>query len=139
MNKFAVLLAVAGLSLGASLARADSNRDALLADLMSQAKTADAAFTAFSAARGKAFFLATQTGGKPETASCTACHTKDPTAKGQSRGGKEIAPMAVSKTPDRFTDGEKVAKWFLRNCTSVLGRECSAAEKGDFITYMSSL
>ena len=139
MNKFAVLLAATGLSLCASVAHADANRDAILADLMAQAQTADAAFTAFSADRGKAFFLATQTGGKPETTSCTACHTKDPKAKGQSRGGKDIAPMAVSKTPDRFTDADKVAKWFLRNCTSVLGRDCSAAEKGDFITYMSSL
>lgn len=139
MNKFSVLLAVAGLTFGASLAHADANRDAILANLKAQAQAADAAFSAFSADRGKAFFLATQTGGKPDTASCTACHTKDPKAKGQTRAGKDIMPMAVSKTPDRFTDTEKVAKWFLRNCASVLGRECTSAEKGDFITYMSSL
>ena len=40
--------------------------------------------------------------------------------------------------PARFTDPEKVAKWFLRNCTSVLGRECTAIEKGDFLTFMSA-
>ncbi len=140
MKKLAILLvASASIGLGAPSAFADPRRDAILADLMAQAKTADPAFSAFAADRGKAFFLASQTGGKPDTASCTACHTKDPKAKGQTRAGKDIAPMAVSKTPDRFTDGEKIAKWFLRNCTSVLGRECTAAEKGDFITFMSSL
>jgi hypothetical protein len=46
--------------------------------------------------------------------------------------------MAVSMTPDRFTDPEKVAKWFSRNCNGVLGRDCTAVEKGDFITYLSS-
>jgi cytochrome c553 len=127
MTRFAVLLAAAGFCFGTGLAHADPNRDAILADLMTQAKAADTAFASFSADRGKAFFLATQTSGKPDTASCTTCHTKDPKAKGQ------------SKTPDRYTDAEKVAKWFVRNCASVLGRECSAAEKGDFITYMSSL
>jgi hypothetical protein len=125
--------------LGAGVALADPNRDALLANLLAEAKAADGAFASFDAARGKAFWHAEQTGGKPDTTSCTACHTKDPKAKGQTRAGKEILPMAVSKTPDRFTDPDKVAKWFLRNCQSVLGRECSAAEKGDVITYLSSL
>ncbi len=139
MTRLAIFLAAASLALSASFAHADPRRDAILADLLNQAKTADSAFAGFAAERGKAFFLATQTGGKPDTTSCTACHTKDPKAKGQSRAGKEIAPMAVSKTPDRFTDPEKIAKWFLRNCNSVLGRECTSAEKGDFITFMSSL
>ena len=82
--------------------------------------------------------MADHQGGKPDTPSCTTCHTKNPTAMGQTRAGKEIKPMAVSKTPDRFTDPEKIAKWFLRNCTSVLGRECTAAEKGDIITFLAS-
>ncbi len=139
MKRLTIVLALASLSLGAGFAFADAKRDAILADLTAQSKTADSAFAGFDAARGKAFFLASQSGGKPDTPSCTTCHTKDPNAKGQSRAGKEIAPMAVSKTPDRFTDPEKVAKWFLRNCSSVLGRECTAAEKGDFITYLAGL
>jgi mono/diheme cytochrome c family protein len=130
--------AVAAFVITATSAHADPGRDAILADLMTQAKTTDAAFAAFAPERGKAFFLATQSGGKPDTTSCSACHTKNPKAVGQTRAGKEIAPMAVSKTPDRFTDAEKVAKWFLRNCNSVLGRECTPAEKGDFIAFMVS-
>jgi hypothetical protein len=29
-----------------------------------------------------------------------------------------------------------VEKWFTRTCQDVLGRACTAQEKGDFITYM---
>ena len=47
--------------------------------------------------------------------------------------------MAVSVTPERFTDAAKVEKWFGRNCNTVLGRECTALEKGDFITYLSGI
>jgi len=74
--------------------------------------------------------------GKPDTPGCTTCHGKDPHQSGQTRTGKSIDPMAVSKTPDRFTDKAKVDKWFLRNCQGVIGRECTAQEKVDFISFM---
>jgi len=54
------------------------------------------------------------------------------------RAGQAIAPMAVSVTPDRFTDLAKLEKWFRRNCDTVLGRECTSAEKGDYIAFMAS-
>ncbi len=92
----------------------------------------------FSASRGEAFFRAKQTGGKPATPSCTTCHTSSPMNTGKTRVNKPIAPMALSKTPDRFSDLKKVEKWFGRNCRSVLGRECTALEKGDFLTFMIS-
>ncbi len=95
-------------------------------------------FTGFSAQRGQAFFLKEHGGGKPETPSCTSCHTKDPKQPGQTRAGKTIAPIALSQTPERFTDPAKVEKWFRRNCNSVLGRACTSLEKGDFITFMSA-
>lgn len=131
----AVLLASLGLALPSL---ADPARDALLASLAAEARQADAAFAGFSGDRGRAFWQADHPGGKPDTPSCTSCHTKDPTAEGQTRAGKQIAPMAVSRTPDRFTDPAKVAKWFERNCNTVLGRACTAAEEGDVITYLSS-
>jgi len=61
-----------------------------------------------------------------------------PRKTGKTRTGKPIKPMALSKTPDRYSDPEKVEKWFRRNCRSVLGRECTPVEKGDFITFMIS-
>ena len=102
------------------------------------AKAIDAKFAGFSAERGKAFYLATHTSGSPETPSCTTCHTQNPENTGQTRAGKRILPMAVSKTGDRFTDFEKTEKWFARNCKSVLGRECTPLEKGDFITFLAA-
>ncbi|MEG3619327.1 DUF1924 domain-containing protein [Magnetovibrio sp. PR-2] len=89
------------------------------------------------AARGQKLFTTKFGLGKPETPSCTTCHGATPFTSGETRTGKVIEPMAVSKTPARYTDPKKVAKWFRRNCNSVLGRECTAQEKVDFITYMS--
>lgn len=115
---------------------ADGPRDQILAALLAEAQQADPGFAGFAAERGAAFYAATQSGGKPDTPSCASCHGAAPREQGRTRAGKEIAPMAVSLTPDRFTDPAKVEKWFGRNCNSVLGRDCTAAEKGDFIAYL---
>ena len=114
---------------------ADANpaRDQIIAALAAESGGA------LSAQRGEALFQSMNTTGKPDTPSCTTCHTKDPRNIGATRAGKAIDPMAVSKTPDRFTDPAKVAKWLLRNCNTVLGRECTAQEKGDVLTYLSGL
>lgn len=125
----------AGTAGAADLAAA---RAAILAGITAEAKAADPGFSGFSAQRGQALFLSKNTSGKPETPSCTTCHTADPAQMGQTRAGKEIDPMAVSKTPDRFTDPDKVAKWFGRNCNSVLGRACTPLEKGDALTFLIS-
>lgn len=110
-------------------------QDAVLGAYADQAKAADPGFAGFDAARGRDFFLADHTGGKPDTPSCTSCHARDPKAPGQTRSGKPIDPMAVSVVPTRFSDPAEVEKWFGRTCRGVLGRECTPAEKGDVITY----
>lgn len=133
-----LLIASLGLALAAPVI-AGPGQDAVLAAYQQQAAAADPGFAGFSAGRGKAFFAATRTGGKPDTPSCATCHTTSPLQAGQTRAGKAIAPMAVSRSPDRFTDIAKTEKWFARNCNSVLGRDCSAIEKGDFIAYMSGI
>ena len=121
-----------------AMAYAGAAQKPILDSYLAAAKAENAAFSGFSAERGRAFFLAKHDASS-ETPSCTTCHTSDPTKAGQTRAGKDVAPMAVSKTPDRFTDAEKVEKWFTRNCQSVIGRACTAQEKGDFITFMASL
>ena len=133
-------LAAGLLALGVSAAGAAdlaAARGAILDGLTAEAKAADPGFSGFSAQRGQALFLSKNTSGKPETPSCTTCHTADPTQMGQTRAGKEIDPIALSKTPDRFSDPEKVAKWFGRNCNSVLGRACTPLEKGDALTFFA--
>ena len=134
MNRKTMIL-LAGLSLlAAAPANADPARDAIL-----KGYATEAGVSSFSADAGKAFFQGTHTGGKPDTPSCTTCHTADPKSPGKARAGKPIEPMAVSANPSRFTDMATVEKWFRRNCTSVLGRECTAQEKGDVLTYLSNL
>ena len=54
----------------------------------------------------------------------------------RTRAGQAIDPMAVSANSDRFTDFAKDEKWFKRNCSTVLHRECTPTEKGDFISFM---
>jgi len=87
-------------------------------------------------AAGQAMYNANYGTGKPDTPKCQSCHGATPQDSGETRTGKHIDPMAVSKTPDRFTDQAKVDKWFLRNCQGVIGRECTAQEKVDFISFM---
>jgi cytochrome c peroxidase len=126
----AMLIAVAG---GTSFA---GERVAPLAVYAAAAKAADARFAGFSAARGKALFFARFHSGKAETPSCTTCHTENPRESGQTRAGKAIDPMAASINPKRYADLDETEKWFGRNCRNVLGRECTAVEKGDFIAFM---
>jgi mono/diheme cytochrome c family protein len=95
--------------------------------------------TAPSPENGQALFLADHGTGKPETPSCTTCHTADPTKGGQARTGKPIEPLAPSANAERFTDTAFVEKWFGRNCNSVLGRDCSAQEKADLIAWLMTL
>ncbi len=136
------LIAVAALTVGlawpASHPAQAGQRQRIIASLTAEAKALDRSFQAFSADRGRILFSSRPATGKPDTPSCTSCHTADPRNVGQTRAGKEIAPMALSRSPDRYNDMEKVEKWFRRNCKSVLGRACSAVEKGDYLTFMFS-
>lgn len=136
MTRFAVLLLL--LMGAAAPAVAGSAQDVIVETYMQLAKASDPGFAGFSAARGREFFLADHTGGKPDTPSCTTCHSKNAATTGQTRAGKAIEPMAASANPSRYADMEKTEKWFARNCSSVLGRVCTPAEKGDFITFMLS-
>ncbi|MCK9259382.1 MAG: DUF1924 domain-containing protein [Azoarcus sp.] len=113
-------------------------RDELLTRYTSEARAADAGFSGFSAARGEALYRDRHAGGKPDTPACASCHANDPRKPGQTPTGKSIDPVAVSVSPNRYTDPAKVEKWFRRNCKEVLGRQCSPLEKGDWLTWMIS-
>ncbi len=132
------ILAFALLPTAVATEAAPAGRDSVLTMFAAEVRQTDASFTGFSADRGRVFWTSSHTGGNPETRSCTACHTQDPRAIGQTRAGKSIQPMAVSRNPERFTDAHKVEQWFTRNCKTVLGRECTPIEKGDVITYLAT-
>lgn len=106
-------------------------REDMLAQYAAAAKA-----TGLSAARGQVLHTQNFSGGKPDTPSCTTCHGKDTRGAGRALTGKTIEAVAVSVTPTRYTDPAKVEKWFKRNCTEVLGRECTPQEKGDWLTFV---
>jgi mono/diheme cytochrome c family protein len=89
-----------------------------------------------NAARGEVFFTTSQ----GRAWSCSTCHGAIPTRAGSHAAtGKSIAALAPASNAERFTDAAKVEKWFRRNCNDVVGRECSAAEKADVLSWLRSL
>lgn len=139
-TRISLIAAVAiAASVGAALSAMTPAQKANYDTYVAAAKAADPAFKDFSAERGKSFFLANHVGGRKETPSCTSCHTADPAKAGRTRAGKEIAPMAASANPKRFSDAAEMEKWFKRNCSDVLGRECTVLEKGDVLAYLLGL
>jgi mono/diheme cytochrome c family protein len=103
------------------------------------AQAAGMPVSALSASRGEALFRTEHAGRNGQPVSCASCHTADPKQAGKTRVGKRIEPLAPIANPARFTDTAKVEKWFRRNCSDVLQRECSAQEKGDFITWLGQI
>ncbi len=96
---------------------------------------AEAGGADFSAARGREFYMA-----RSGEWSCSSCHTPDPRQEGRHAvTGKPIAPFAPAANPSRFTHPAKVEKWFRRNCGDVLGRNCTALERGDLLSYLMTL
>ena len=108
----------------------------LLAAYASQARQENPALDAPSANRGQQFFQKTH--GKEW--SCASCHMQTPVGFGKHQvTGKRIDPLAPSANAERFTSERKVEKWFKRNCGDVLGRACTAQEKGDVLAWLLTL
>jgi len=129
-------ITLAALSLILPTAATAGALDGILARYAAEAQRSATAFSGFSAERGRALYTTRFGSGKPATPACTSCHGPDPRRPGQTPAGKPIDPVAVAASPTRYTDIAKVEKWFKRNCSEVLGRECTAVEKGDWLSYM---
>ncbi len=109
--------------------------DTILAGYRTEAAKHNPRFQA-SAERG-AYLYTHRFGMSAKMPSCVSCHSDDPTRGGSHVvTGKAIQPLAPAANTERFSDPAKVEKWFRRNCGDVLGRECNAAEKADFITFV---
>jgi hypothetical protein len=102
------------------------------------AYTAEAGGAAPSPERGQKFFNTNF--GKEFGWSCASCHTATPTRTGShALSEKRIKPLAPSANPARFTDRTQVDYFFKLNCKDVVGRECTAAEKADVISWLVTL
>lgn len=72
--------------------------------------------------------------------SCSSCHGDVPTKTGKDQvTDKPIPPLAPAFTPTRFTDLSKVDHWFRLNCRDIIGRDCSAGEKADVMSWLLTL
>ena len=72
--------------------------------------------------------------------SCASCHNDNPTKRGRhALTEKSILPLAPAANAKRFTDRTAVELNFRMNCKDVVGRECTAGEKADVLSYLMSL
>lgn len=131
----ALLLLVAAGAAAPGLADPGPAQRAVLDRQAAAARAVDAGFVP-SAERGRALFMGSPAAGKPDTPSCTSCHTTDLARAGQARTGKVIEPLAPSAVATRLSDPATVDKWFRRNCPDVLGRDCSPAERADLLAFL---
>lgn len=71
--------------------------------------------------------------------SCTTCHGSDLRSEGKhAKTGKLIKPLSVAVNSKRLSSAKKIRKWFKRNCKWTWGRECTAQEKGDFLSFIQN-
>jgi cytochrome c peroxidase len=136
LRKLGAALAVVALAmLNATAASAANSPAEQQAQWSVTARSTDAAYTP-SAGRGKSLYER-NFARNADMPSCAACHTADPRQAGKHAvTGKAILPLSPLANPDRFADAAKTEKWFKRNCNDVAGRECTAAEKADFVEYL---
>lgn len=104
-------------------------------DLLSEYRSQGAG--SFDASAGKALWLKEFPSKDGSKRACSSCHTPDPRNQGRHKvTGKAIDPLAQSANAKRLTERGQVEKWFKRNCKWTLGRECTAQEKGDLLSFL---
>jgi cytochrome c553 len=131
-NIYALMALTAALAFSAT-ASATPATDEMFAKFKSEGAAS------FDAERGAKAWAKESKGADGEMMSCSTCHGKDLSKEGKHhKTGKVIQPMAPSVNKERFTEVKKMEKWFKRNCNDVLGRECTAQEKGDFLKFLLS-
>lgn len=149
-----VALIVAGAASGADPA-------SFLAQYAAQARAEDPSFAGFSAARGLAFYSQTHDVAEMGNVSCASCHQVDPRKSSEAHRDqipcrachvvfssqpeahrptrRELRALAPSANPERFSNEWRTEYWFSYNCKLLLGRECTAQEKGDLITWLLTI
>jgi mono/diheme cytochrome c family protein len=133
-----------GLLLGALLglatlsAHADvTNAEKLAIKYTNIAKSVNPEYKAPSISDGKLFFNRKFNMPNGKEVACASCHTSNPADEGKHLvTGKPIKPLSPAVNKFRFTDIDKVEDKFTEHCTDILGADCSAAEKANFIAFV---
>ena len=136
MKKLSYIVA-ALLSLSAFSVHADVETAQKLANKYETiAKNINPQSTGLSAEDGKSFFNRELTI-KGKQVACASCHTTNPANDGKHMvTNKPIRPLAPAVNDKRFTSVDKVEKNFTKHCNDIIGRDCTAQEKGKFIAYL---
>jgi mono/diheme cytochrome c family protein len=126
------LLAVCSINVYADVATAEK----LVSKYTTYAKNIDPNSTGASADEGKAFFNREITV-KGKQVACASCHTANPADTGKHIvTGKPIRPLSPVVNEKRFASIDKVESNFTKHCNDIIGRDCTAQEKANFISYL---
>lgn len=101
------------------------------------AKTANPEYSGPSAVDGKFFFNRKIKLANGKEAACASCHTANPADEGKHIiTGKPIKPLSPTVNYKRFSDVDKVEEQFTKHCNDIIGSDCTAAEKANYIAYL---
>lgn len=132
-------LVVATVLAGTSFAaNADvANAEKLASKYVTIAKSVNASYAGTSTMDGKMFFNRKFKAPNGKEVACASCHTSNPANEGRNIvTGKSIAPLSPVVNAKRFNDIEKVEDKFTEHCNDIVGADCTAAEKANFIAYL---
>lgn len=128
----ATLLGFATLSAQANV----TNAEALTKKYVGIAQTVNPDFVS-SVTEGKMFFNRKFKLKNGKEAACASCHTTNPADTGKNIiTGKAIAPLSPAVNNKRFKNLDKVEEKFTEHCNEILGTDCTAAEKANYIIYL---
>jgi len=109
-------------------------------DAVAKAKGKPFAVEEFSPEGGRQIYLMSRTWEGDEQPACATCHTDNPKQEGKHAVSKKpISPLAPAANPERFISVEKVETNFSKHCRELYSRDCTATEKGHFLTYLMSV
>lgn len=135
-TSFALLAALGLISLSFNVSADPASAQKLADKYAVIAKHIDPNYKGLDADAGKAFFNRELTIHGKQIA-CASCHTSNPANTGKHIvTGKPIKPLAPSVNKERFAQLDKVEKNFEKHCLEIIGRDCTAEEKGNYIAYL---
>lgn len=122
----------------ATLALADvGNAEKLVYKYSAIAKKTNADYAGPSAKAGKLFFNRKIMLRNGKEIACASCHTSNPANPGKHIiTGKTIFPLSPSVDQRRFSNLDKVEDQFTQHCNDIIGNDCTAKEKADYIAYL---
>ena len=131
----AALLSIASLSAIAAQTSV-TNAEALTKKYIGIAQTINPDFVS-SVTEGKMFFNRKFKMPNGKEMACASCHTSNPANYGKhALTGKSIEPLSPAVNNMRFKDLDKVEEKFTEHCNEIIGTDCTAAEKANYIIYL---